>query len=145
MKDVRLEFALQRDTLLCDSGPYVHRWIVETPWGSVRLHKWVDNDDLRAAHDHPWPFYTLILWGGYIDLTTAGEHEGKPVYHGERLRAGNLRFRPALHEHTVFLTARPTWTLVLTGPKVRPFGFRVGKDWLRADRYFGKYGKAACS
>lgn len=137
MTDRRFDFSLQKDTLHCDSGPYVHRWIVETPWGSLRLHHWVGNDDQRALHDHPWAFYTLVLKGGYLDKT-----EGLRI---EEMKPGRLRYRPARHTHTVLLTTKDCWTLVLTGPKVRNFGFLVGHNWLNARKYFEKYGKAPCS
>lgn len=147
MKPFEWLFSVAYEHYDCATGPYVHVWRLTTPWGSLRLHKWVDNDDVRAAHDHPWPFWTLVLWGGYIDLYHTGEkHDGKLTFRGDRLRAGSLRYRPAKHEHTVLLTHRPTWTLVLTGPRVRRFGFRLPNgDWLHNEKYLKRYGKFVCS
>src|SRR5690349_7894728 len=73
------------------SCPYVIRWRAETRWGSIRLHHWLGPDDDRAFHDHPWWFVTLVLRGGYTDWNPTGK---------QHLRAGSIRYRPALHQHT---------------------------------------------
>src|SRR5690349_16716318 len=108
MQPFKWLFSVEYDHLDCDTGPYVYRWIASTPWGSLRLHKWVGNDDQRAHHDHPWAFYALIIWGRYYDVT---RHEATPweqkmndgrtsVLKTELMRPGTLRYRPAKHEHT---------------------------------------------
>src|ERR1700742_1455693 len=66
--------------------PYVIRWRVEFPFGSIRVHHWLSNDDDRATHDHPWWFITLVVKGYYYDAS------GKKA---ELLQAPVLRFRPA--------------------------------------------------
>lgn len=52
-----------------DDCPYMHRWIVNLGFCSIRLHHWVGSDDPRALHDHPWPFVTFVFWGGYTDIS----------------------------------------------------------------------------
>lgn len=154
MKPFEWLFSVAYEQYDCETGPYVHVWRLTTPWGSLRLHKWVDSDDQRAHHDHPWPFYTLVLKGRYYDVThheaTEWErkmNEGrKSVLKTELMKPGTLRYRPALHTHTVLLASPSCWTLVLTGPRVRPFGFRLPTgDWLHAEKYLKRYGKFVCS
>src|SRR6266481_2310775 len=94
--------------------PYVIRWRIEFPFGSVRVHHWLSSDDPRAFHDHPWWFITLVLKGGYAD-----QHPGG----WDHLGAGSVRFRPALHRHTVIPDPGGAWTLLVTGRVVRPWGF----------------------
>lgn len=49
--------------------PFLFRLrVLQTPWFSVLIHH-IQRDDLdRAPHDHPWPFASLILRGGYREL-----------------------------------------------------------------------------
>jgi len=96
--------------------PYLIRWVFSTPFGSIRLHHWIASDDKRATHDHGWWFWTLVLSGGYTDVSDEGH---------ERMTRGRLRFRPAEHQHTVEVDKGGCWTLVLTGPEFRFWGFWV--------------------
>ena len=118
---------------------YVIRWMVETPLGSVRLHHWLAPDDDRAPHDHPWSFTTFVLRGGYYDLSPTGS---------EHLRAPAVRRRAAEHPHTVFPDRDGAWTIIVTGPKVRQWGFWVkganGVKFVKSYRYFYKYGHHPC-
>jgi len=112
--------------------PYVRRWVLQTPWFSVRVHHWIGSDDLRNPHDHPWWFLTLVLQGGYEDVGPKGI---------DALGVGSIRFRPALHRHSVRLRPGQTcWTILLTGPERRDWGFWVGRRFWRRNRYFAKYG-----
>lgn len=124
-----------RDPLVCERGVYLRRWYVETPWGSVRLHHWLHGDDHRAWHSHPWPFWTLILRGQYTDLSPAGEVV---------LRTGQGAARPAAYTHTVRLDAGPCWSLVVTGPIVRRWGFWDGRKWWRSNKWFAEIGRHPC-
>lgn len=105
--------------------PYCYRWVIPLgPLGSLRLHHWVGSDDLRAYHDHPSNFLTLIIWGGYWDETATGM---------EWLGAGSIRYRPAWHTHSVALAGRPCWSLLWFSHPFREWGFW---DWTRGHRKF---------
>ena len=124
-----------REELWCETDVYVRRWYVETPWFSLRLHHWLHSDDDRHFHDHPWWFMTFVLSGGYTDCSPAGE---------ERMREGKIAFRPALHRHTVKVDPGGCWTFLVTGPKIRRWGFWVGKKWKKSNKYFLENGKHVC-
>jgi hypothetical protein len=97
--------------------PYLLRWygLPRNPWFNVYLHKFCRDDDDRALHDHPWPYWSLILRGGYWEVTWNGRR-----WHGP----GSLLRRRAEHRHRVeLLPGHPCWTLFLTGPRVREWGF----------------------
>lgn len=117
------------------SCPYVIRWRIETPFGSVRVHRWLGPDDDRAFHDHPWWFLTVVLKGGYTDRSPDGD---------EHLHAGMVRFRPAHHRHTVVPDPNGAWTALVTGPKVRDWGFWLNGKWRKANKWFAKYGHHPC-
>ena len=102
---------------------------------SIRLHIWKASDDKENFHDHPWWFLTFVLWGSYIDRSPAGR---------DYLSMGSIRLRSAKHKHTVIMTDKRTVTLMITGPRVRPWGFWVGKKFVRANQYFFKYGHHPC-
>lgn len=133
----------------CQTGVYLRRWRVETPWFSVRLHHWLHSDDNRNTHDHPWNFYTFILKGSYLDVPIpAGpgtvDAFGNEALVGQRVKAGHIYYRPATHAHWVHLDQGEVWTLVLTGPKIRRWGFWIGDRWKRSFKYFYEYGTHPC-
>jgi hypothetical protein len=124
------------EELQCVTGVYVRRWYIETRWASIRLHHWLHSDDARAMHDHTWWFVTLILKGSYADINPTGE---------ELMTPGKFAFRPALHRHIVQVSPGGCWSLLITGPKIRRFGFWLhGRKFIRSTRYFLRFGPHVC-
>jgi hypothetical protein len=121
--------------------PYVIRWMIEFPFGSLRVHHWLKPDDDRAFHDHPWWFITLVVRGGYTDRQPVGDG----VIANDVLRAGSVRYRPALHRHTVVPGPRGAWTVMVTGPKSRPWGFWRDGKFFKANKWFARFGHHPCS
>jgi hypothetical protein len=118
------------------SCPYVIRWRLEIARvGSVRVHRWLGPDDDRAYHDHPWWFITIVVKGGYTDISPGG---------GEHLRAPAIRFRPALHRHTVVPDKGGAWTVMITGPKTRAWGFWLNGKLIKANKWFASRGHHPC-
>jgi hypothetical protein len=117
--------------------PYVIRWMVETPLGSLRVHHWLGPDDDRALHDHPWWFLTFVVKGGYADLQQYGV--------ADLLQAPAVRFRPAHHQHTVQPLKGGAWTVMVTGPKVRVWGFWQDNKFTKANKWFLTRGHHPCS
>lgn len=103
-----------------DIGDYMHRWICETPFGAVRLHHILRSDEARALHDHPWTFCSLLISGGYWEVTDAGR-TWWPRFSVRRVRAET--------PHRLILDS-PVWTLVVTGPKAREWGFHTDSGWM---------------
>lgn len=115
--------------------PYLKRWVADFGWFSIRLHRWQSSDDDRAFHDHPWWFITLVLRGSYVDVSPRGR---------DRLTAGSIRFRLAEHQHTAEVERPGTWTLLITGPTKRRWGFWVNGKLIRRDKYFAVHGHHPC-
>lgn len=134
-KHPRVRVAL-REALGLPECPYVIRWRLEVPFGSLRVHHWLAPDDDRAFHDHPWWFATIVIRGGYTDRNPDGH---------DHLHAGSARFRPALHRHTVVPDAGGAWTILLTGPPVRAWGFWKDGRFRKANKWFAAYGHHPCS
>jgi hypothetical protein len=99
------------------------------------VHHWLASDDPRAFHDHPWWFATLVVRGSYLDRSPAGD---------DVLHPGSVRFRPALHQHTVFPFPGGAWTVMITGPKTRVWGFHHDGKFVKANKWFAKYGHHPC-
>lgn len=116
--------------------PYVIRWRVEFPFGSVRVHHWLSHDDDRAFHDHPWWFFTLVVKGGYTDVSPGGD---------DYLMAPAVRFRRAQHRHTVYPAPGGCWTVLVTGRPLRAWGFWWdGVKFVKANKWFASFGHHPC-
>lgn len=124
-----------REPLGLPQCPYVIRWRIEVPCGSLRLHHWLGPDDGRAFHDHPWWFLTLVLRGSYTDRSPAGDDE---------LGTGSVRLRRAVYRHTVVPGPHGAWTLVLTGRRIRSWGFWPGGRFRKANKWFAEAGHHPC-
>lgn len=109
---------------------YLTRWVLwgqrfgDDKRGKVFLHHFHRGDAEPYCHDHPWPFWSFILWGGYWEDVPSVD----PFRPGEMVRTwyGPLRLlrRPAEWRHKVVLPeGRTCWTLIWCGHKERSWGF----------------------
>jgi len=117
----------------------MRRWVINFGLFAIRLHKWTASDDDRHLHDHPWNFIIFVLKGWYADITNTEQSKG------EILVAGDIVFRKAEHKHFVSVSAGgPVWTLLLTGPQKRKWGFWVNGKFKKANKYFFEHKKHPC-
>lgn len=93
---------------------------------SIRVHHILRSDDDRAFHDHPWPYLTIILKGGYWEIQpcfSSGIYQGDTkAWRG----AGSILLRKANSWHR--LEVEPNidcWTLFSTGKYKQSWGFLV--------------------
>lgn len=115
-----------------DLGGYMHRWIAETPLGTLRLHHILRSDAGRDLHDHPWDFWSLLLTGGYYEVTP--DPDVPWATRGRAIPRWSLVRRKAEDLHQLLLD-RPVWTLVWTGPKRRSWGFQTRRGWVNWRQY----------
>lgn len=104
-----------------DEDPYMRRWwvIPRNKVFNIYLHHFLHSDDDRALHDHPWWNCSILLKGSYVEHTiNAGGVNVRTEY-----RAGNVKPRRAIAAHRVELTDGPCWSLFITGPVIRQWGF----------------------
>lgn len=117
--------------------------VVSTPWLGVYLHRIIRPDAERHVHDHPWPFASLVLRGGYTEVivrgtarTVAGVLGGGTIVQGtRRWRRGSFHRMPLDMAHRIVHVEPRTVTLVLVGRKVRDWGFWTDDGWVRWDEY----------
>jgi hypothetical protein len=131
-----------------DNEPYLERYYLflkerdRFPF-NVFLHKFLKSDP-DDVHDHPWPFATLILRGGYWEwrphFNSAGEKVGELA---KWCGPGSFRTASAQTYHRIELDPAVTcWTLFMPGPKQRDWGFLVRNKWVQWEQYL-KQRKAA--
>lgn len=89
--------------------------VLKTRWFNVYLHQLSAPSWHPECHDHPWSFVAVLLRRGY------DEKVGGTVY---RRRVGSILWRPATFAHNVITPYGTSWSLILTGPTSRKWGFR---------------------
>lgn len=102
-------------------GPKMERWhILKTKLLSIYVHDHLQDDDPRALHDHVGNNISLVLEGGYTEVTLTGM-----TYYG----AGEIIFRRAATAHRLIAT-NPTMTLWIVGPRFREWGWLCPHGWI---------------
>ncbi len=120
------------------NAPYLKRWwvIKRNPIFNVYLHQFLKSDTDEALHDHPWWNISCLLKGEYLEVIPK---TGVQLYHAPEALKAILRrpFRPVLRRaraaHRVLLlgepTPKPVWSLFITGPVIREWGFHCPHGW----------------
>lgn len=127
-----------------DEDPYMKRWwvIPRNRFFNIYLHHMLHDDDDRAAHDHPWWSLSLCI-DGVID-----EHELIPLedpryadgmhvidenfmcWQRNLIVEGDFKWRGKNYAHRLTLPKGEAWTLFITGPVIRTWGFHCPKGWV---------------
>ena len=121
--------------------PYLERYYVflkDRTWFpfNIFVHKFLKSDP-DDVHDHPWPYATLILKGGYYEWIPQFDKQGNKfgeiaVWRGP----GSFRVCGADSYHRIELDPSITaWTLFMPGPKQREWGFLVRNQWIPHEQY----------
>lgn len=119
---------------------YMHRYYLflkDRRWFpfNLTLHKIVRSDD-PVFHDHPWPYLTVIIKGGYWEHTPVFDHKGKQFSSVAHWRGpGSFIYRSSNEFHWLELdeTVGPATTLFFMGPQVREWGFLIKNNWVKHD------------
>jgi hypothetical protein len=125
--------------------PYLLRWwlIPRNRVFNIYVHRFLRSDDDRALHDHPWLFnLSWLLCNRYREWFLSTSVPGGPRESVVR-SAGDVKFRwgPAPHRVELFREATlkgepiPCWTLFVTGPRVREWGFLCPKGWMHWKKF----------
>lgn len=128
-------------------NPYLRRWflIPRNRFFNIYLHQFLRDDDDRALHDHPWPWCSILLRGGYIEHTIAAGG----VHHTQERQAPSIKFAGPRRAHRIELlkvpaflapqpgtrTALTCWTVFITGPRIRQWGFHCPKGWVHWEKF----------
>jgi len=131
-----------------ENEPYLERYYVflkDRSWFpfNVFLHKFLKSDP-DDVHDHPWPYATLILKGGYYEWVPVFDKNGGKIAEMCHWRGpGHFRTCSANSYHRIELAEGiECWTLFMPGPHKREWGFLVKNKWMENGKYF-EYRKSA--
>lgn len=104
---------------------------------NVFLHKFLKGDP-HDVHDHPWPYATLILKGGYYEWVPQFDSQGRKSGEIRHWRGpGHFRICGAGSYHRIELKPGVTaWTLFMPGPHRREWGFLYNNHWVTHEEYF---------
>ena len=121
--------------------PYLTRYYLflkERKWFpfNVFLHNFHKGDP-GDVHDHPWPYATLILKGGYWEWLPQFNSKGEKVGELATWRGpGHFRVCGAKSYHRIELDPSvDCWTLFMPGPQQRDWGFLVKNKWVQNEEY----------
>jgi len=109
---------------------YLHRWSMKKR--SKRANQYLHNilaADEPILHDHPWDFRSMILMGGYVEVTPQGE------FHRQ---AGDVYNKKATDLHYIRYVEPNTWTMVFTEETVRNWGFMLDGKWIDHEDFPGR-------
>ena len=125
-------------------GAYLRRWwlIPRNPVFNIYLHQFLRDDDDRALHDHPWPWVSFLLGGSYIEHTIARGG----IHHRQTRHPGSLKVSGPRRAHRIELLPftsvsgesflLPCWTIFITGPRLRGWGFHCPeRGWVPWQRF----------
>jgi len=125
-----------------NNEPYLERYYLflrDRTWFpfNVFLHKFLKSDP-DHVHDHPWPYATVILRGGYWEWVPQFDANGYKICEiAKWRRPGHFRICSADSYHRIELDPSVvTWTLFVPGPKQRDWGFLVQNQWVQNEQYF---------
>jgi hypothetical protein len=109
-------------------NPYMLRWwvIPRNKLFNAYLHKFLKSDTDTALHDHRYVNVSILLEGEYI------EHEilAGGVRRATKYVAGNVKFRLPSAAHRIEIAPGAfCWSLFITGPRVREWGFHCPNGW----------------
>lgn len=125
---------------------YLKRWwlIPRNPFFNVYYHYFRVSDDDRKFHDHSYINMSFLLHGEYVEHMNTGKFQRS---------AGDIKIRLPKTLHRIEIPKNgECWTIFITGPRVRDWGFQVGNikrnwlgfktnsGWMDHETYFKTYG-----
>lgn len=106
--------------------------LLELPGGmTLVLHQFVRSDPDRGLHDHPWSFgASFVLAGGYFERRVSafdgpvGKDKAQVPIQETWFAPGRFNTFNGEDYHRVFVpTGQDAWTLFLSGPRIKTWGF----------------------
>ena len=117
-----------------EGSPYLYRWhiIPKNRFLNVYLHRFV-GPDKRHLHDHPWVSLAYMLEGEFLETFYKPGPNHPDVI--ERLvevrtiKKGSWTYRNSRFLHYLAPGPEGAWTIFITGPKLRKWGFITEYGW----------------
>ena len=127
-------------------GAFGRRWhiIARNLCCNIHLHRWHAGDSYEdGLHDHQWSYLSILLWGRVSEIIHTRSYTSIPNRWmtrelPTRFIPGSMRWRPAEWSHAVTLKSKVAWTLIITGPVRRDWGFYTRDGWRPATEVLGE-------
>lgn len=114
---------------------------------NIYLHKYTGSDDDRALHDHPWwsiSFNIAGRLGEVRELVVQNDYGWAETREVERSIVPWFPILRAPEQmHRMTLRTPTAWTIFITGPYLRDWGFRQHDEeggWLYWETFIEKFG-----
>lgn len=112
-----------------DGKIYLERWGIECRWGGIFFHRMAAPDPGLWLHDHPFWFVSFVVKTGYSEYRAlARDPENWEVTHRNRFSLRSMRL-DEIHR-IVALQGKTSWSIIIHGPKKRPWGFFTDEGWV---------------
>ena len=119
-----------------EGSPYLYRWhlIPKNKLLNIYLHRFV-GPDKRHLHDHPWVSLAYMLEGEFEEHYTRCH----PIeYIRQRtITKGEWTYRNSRFLHYLIPGPTGAWTIFITGPRLRKWGFITETGWKPWDTVVG--------
>lgn len=125
----------RRLSLIHADKTFLDRWGIDLGPVGVYVHHIAGPDPGLDLHDHPWPFVSLILRGGYSEQVADTREPW--LWRRRRWERWSVHRMPFTVCHRIFDADPGTWTLIVRGPKSRTWGFYLSDEprWVPWDQY----------
>lgn len=125
----------RRLTLNHNGKSFLDRWGIDLGPVGVYVHHIAGPDPGLDLHDHPWPFATIILRGGYVEAIADTREPW--MTRTRSWHRWSIHRMPFTVCHRITLAQPRTWTLIVRGRKSRTWGFYLTDDnrWVPWDQY----------
>ena len=123
--------------------PYLDRlYLIECPWFSIMSQYIGGPDPDTYYHNHPWTFFSFILYGKYIEASPGKRQGDMASYEIVKTLRTWWNFKRAEDFHTILDTYQePVLSLLFCGPRRQDWGFLVEGDWVSFRDYFARKGE----
>ena len=123
---------MKPDESIC--GDYLHRYylVPKNRFLNIYLHRFQEPDPGRDLHDHPWWSLSVVLKGRYEEAYADGGDVRRRTLGG----FSRIRLRRPSTRHTITrVFPGGCWTIFVTGPKLREWGFHTREGWVHHQAY----------
>lgn len=135
-----------------ENRPYLNRWYIipRNRFFNIYLHHFIKSDYDKFLHDHPWWNLSILLTGDYLEwLPKCFENKYFFDYNLKTIhrKKGSIVLRSGKCAHKIELFKdlkgkdKPVWTLFLTGPKYREWGFFTKSAWIHWEGFLSNIEK----
>lgn len=114
-----------------DDAVYLRRWwlVRRNNYLNIYLHQMILDDD-AVFHDHPYWSVSLMLHGRLTEFYCKNPPDGPRQYRS--VSAGQIVFRSGRFAHQLVIPDHlrgATWTIFITGPRYKEWGFWCPRGW----------------